>query len=65
MFYIVLNAFLAFYEVAILRITFVGSFFYIKIAGCVSATLLKELCHRQSFRNFQKFFILATFQSNE
>ena len=65
MFYIVLNAFLAFYEVAILRITFAGNSFCIKIAVCVSATLLKELCHRQFFRNFPKFFTLATFQSNE
>ena len=39
----VLNATLVFYGIAILRITFAGSFF-IKIVGCVSAerTLLKE-----------------------
>ena len=58
----VLNASLVFYRAAIFRITFIGSFFVLKLQA---TTLLKELGHEWLFRNFSKFYRTATFQNSE
>ena len=62
--YRVLNAPLMFCGIAILGITFAEGLLYIKIAGCGTTTLLRELRHLRFFGKFRIFFKITTFKNS-
>ena len=62
--YRVLNAPLMFCGIAILGITFAEGLLCIKIAGCGTTMLLRELRHLRFFGKFPNFFKITTFENS-